>query len=491
MRDTTSIGKILESSGIVHTEEEKAAQLIKTTELIKSLRFHMYKSSPAFAIILGQLKLVFTYEIPTFAVDNKNNIYINPMFSATMTPAENLGVLVHEVMHIATLTFHRQRGRDMKLWNMCTDYLMNYDIIKAGFSLPSQGLIPKPNGDCFFKDHTGKVHCLNIDNKTAEWLYAEYLKLPQPPPDGGSGGEDNGDPSDPSDPGDPGDPGEGNGQPSKGSKGSRLEPCDEKGSTRTSIDDHLTDGDTDGIIGEDGGDQPNQKAPTMAEIKNMMNQAKNTVDQMRNSERSDSRSPGGDNTDIASVMFKHITSKTDYKLILRDLFKRTSQFYDWRKPSRRSLAVGSFLPKSTKKTKSGSVGIAIDTSGSVSSEDINVIMNEVAKLLKQFPNIEVEVVLWASTAYYHNKFTKANTSAIIADVSRNVRSGGTELSSVAMLYDANKLTTPDAMIYFTDGHVESKPYVLSKARNIFMIFSWGSDTTLLDAKIGKVYNINL
>lgn len=484
MRDLTSIDKILESSAVVLSPEEKEKQLKQVSELIKQIRYHMYKKSPAFAIILGQLKLVFTYQIPTFAVDDFNNIYINPEFSATLTPEENLGVLVHEVMHIATLTFFRQKGRDMQVWNICTDYVMNHEIIKAGFKLPKMGLIPNPNGDIFFKDHTGKVHKINIENKNAEWLYNEYLKLPQPP-----GGSPRGDPGPDGRPG--GDPG---GDPGNKPNNGDPRPCDENGKPLTPIDDHKRGdkpgGDGRPIKGEEGGDEPNTEAPSMAEVKNMMNKAKNAADQIRNNERSSGRDSGAPG-DIAEVMYKHIKSKTDYKMILKDVFKKSKQHFDFRKPSRRSLAVGSFLPKSIKIDEAGDIGIAIDTSGSISAEDINVIMNEVAKLVKQFPNIGVEVALWNSICYYHNKFTSANTKTIVADTTKNIRSGGTELSSVARFYNKNNMKVPKAMIYFTDGHVESKPEVLPKCRNIFMIFSWGDDKTLINAKVGTVYNINL
>jgi predicted metal-dependent peptidase len=79
----------------------------------------------------------------------------------------------------------------------------------------------------------------------------------------------------------------------------------------------------------------------------------------------------------------------------------------------------------------------------------------------------------------------------VADVGKNIRSGGTELSSVAKFYTTNKLKSPQAMLYFTDGYVEGNPQVLKDSRNIFMIFSWGSDETLIKAKAGTVYNINL
>ena len=70
------------------------------------------------------------------AVDDNSNIYINPEFVLKeLSDDETTGVLAHETMHNATLSLFRLRGRNMKLWNIATDYVMNRDLLEMGLKL--------------------------------------------------------------------------------------------------------------------------------------------------------------------------------------------------------------------------------------------------------------------------------------------------------------------------------------------------------------------
>jgi len=63
-----------------------------------------------------------------------------PAFVDSMTEAETLGVIVHELMHII-LKHHLRRGeKSAKRWNYATDYAINLIIRKDGFELPEGGL---------------------------------------------------------------------------------------------------------------------------------------------------------------------------------------------------------------------------------------------------------------------------------------------------------------------------------------------------------------
>ena len=51
------------------------------------------------------------------------------------------GVIAHEIMHIV-LKHHLRRGqRDVKGWNIATDYVINSGLLAEGFTLPANGLI--------------------------------------------------------------------------------------------------------------------------------------------------------------------------------------------------------------------------------------------------------------------------------------------------------------------------------------------------------------
>jgi hypothetical protein len=158
---------------------------------------------PWFGIFLGKLKTVPTYSVDTMGVDNYGNIYINPDWTLAKTEGETIGVLAHEVMHIITLTFFRLGARDMQLWNIATDYIMNKELLESDFALPAEGCLPKKVMDKWIvdlkDDKTGISYGeIDVTNKSEEAFYDEFVKLIQKEqkknPKGGDG---KGDPQDP------------------------------------------------------------------------------------------------------------------------------------------------------------------------------------------------------------------------------------------------------------------------------------------------------
>lgn len=114
--------------------------------------------------ILKRLKVtVLTPDMPkaqqlqTMAVSNNGDLFINYEFYKKLqqdAEAEGIdknayieGVFMHEAFHVYNETFARQGNRNPGLWNVATDYVMNRDLIKGGFALPSLGLIPERRGD--------------------------------------------------------------------------------------------------------------------------------------------------------------------------------------------------------------------------------------------------------------------------------------------------------------------------------------------------------
>jgi predicted metal-dependent peptidase len=96
----------------------------------------------------------------------------NPDFIASLSHAETVGLIAHEVSHCALGHPWRRDGRDPKQWNIACDYAINGDLLESGFSLPKGGLSP---------DATQL-------GKSSEWIYAR-LPQPQPQPQGGQGGQ--------------------------------------------------------------------------------------------------------------------------------------------------------------------------------------------------------------------------------------------------------------------------------------------------------------
>lgn len=96
---------------------------------------------PFFASIALALPLVEAEWLnpPTMATDMRT-IYYHPKFVEDCTVSELMGVLCHEVMHVAYLHGLRKGARDHKIWNAACDFAINPIVLDAGMMLPAGGL---------------------------------------------------------------------------------------------------------------------------------------------------------------------------------------------------------------------------------------------------------------------------------------------------------------------------------------------------------------
>ena len=68
-------------------------------------------------------------------------IRYNAAFLASLTTAEQVGVLAHEVLHPALLHPYRRGSRDLRAWNEACDFAINAQLVAAGFTLPANVLL--------------------------------------------------------------------------------------------------------------------------------------------------------------------------------------------------------------------------------------------------------------------------------------------------------------------------------------------------------------
>jgi predicted metal-dependent peptidase len=88
------------------------------------------------------LKHTFNDRIPT-ARTNGILIEYNPDFFMNCNKEQRIGLLVHETMHVAMLSFARLGARKMPEWNAATDFANNLVIANAGFKLPEGALLSR------------------------------------------------------------------------------------------------------------------------------------------------------------------------------------------------------------------------------------------------------------------------------------------------------------------------------------------------------------
>ena len=102
------------------------------------LRLRM--KSPFFGTLAMFARFISTTTIPSAATDGRD-IFVNPEFLKSLPSKEQDGVILHEVLHAALLHPLRLGERDLQLWNIAADLVVNGMILRqSGFELPPGGL---------------------------------------------------------------------------------------------------------------------------------------------------------------------------------------------------------------------------------------------------------------------------------------------------------------------------------------------------------------
>jgi len=97
-------------------------------------------------LLMSKLQFVKRDEIPTMATDGRK-VYYNSAFVDSLPMKQLVGVLAHEVMHLALCHHTRRNAREMTKWNVACDFAINPLLKTSGFELPS-GILDDPK----FKD---------------------------------------------------------------------------------------------------------------------------------------------------------------------------------------------------------------------------------------------------------------------------------------------------------------------------------------------------
>ena len=93
-----------------------------------------------FADICLNLTHVIDNSVPTAATDGRT-IYYNTEFFMGLPASHRVGLMLHEVLHVACAHMTRVNGRQQGKFNRACDYSINIIIDQAGFQLPEGGLL--------------------------------------------------------------------------------------------------------------------------------------------------------------------------------------------------------------------------------------------------------------------------------------------------------------------------------------------------------------
>ena len=354
-------------------------------ERIRRARVSLIFSEPFFGALVMNLKNVCDPSIPTFATDGRN-LYYSPEFCATLSDAEVVGVLLHEVAHCALLHFARRENRDPLRWNMATDFAINLfidDYVKGAAALGSNisYRLPKLEGICLDEKFRGMG---------AEEIYS---LLPQR-------------------------------MKKFVSIGDVIEPKDGDGQG----------GDGGGKEGEEGQTYANATEKLEAEWKVAVKQAAAIA-------------KGQGKLPLCAARLADIIGepKVDWRRELRDVLTAIAcDDYSFRRINTRYASSGFILP-SLKSERMGEVVIAIDTSGSVGNKELGAFLSEALGILETCKPSAVHIVQCDADIGAVNRFEPGDVLEI-----EPTGGGGTDFRPPFQWVSDNMPEAPAALIYLTD-----------------------------------------
>ena len=97
---------------------------------------------PYFASILLKVPFYETNQVPTMLMTRKGVMGYNPEFVSRVRPEVLAGACLHEVLHFLLRDWDRQGTRHKGLWNVCMDLEINQIVVRAGFPVDEEGIMP-------------------------------------------------------------------------------------------------------------------------------------------------------------------------------------------------------------------------------------------------------------------------------------------------------------------------------------------------------------
>lgn len=120
--------------------------LEKVQSMVKWAKFQLMEkpNTTFFSVLLANLPISIDTGIPTGATNGKW-IKLNPEFVLKQSQNKLLGLILHEVLHVAFEHIVRclEHNLDNKLFNMAGDYYINLFLVNKGFDLPDGGLLDR------------------------------------------------------------------------------------------------------------------------------------------------------------------------------------------------------------------------------------------------------------------------------------------------------------------------------------------------------------
>ena len=385
-------------------------------ERITKAKIWLLTKKPWFGQLSCYINAIENKQIPTAGIDLKGNLYYNPVWTDTLDDRQLRGLLCHEILHLALQHITRCGDRHQLLWNIACDLKVNEEIQNdSDMDLPPKAIIIDSGYGDNYSFNGGKIK--NVKEKSAENCYTIIRKeMKKQPP---------------------------------------------------MYQDLI-------ISSGSGADSEEQrKKMEAAGIKPISaSQASGLSRGWQSRVYSASQTAKGDMpAGVAREIFKLEHSELPWNQILRQRLRKIATKHSWKKPSMRYLPW--YFPGRIK-NEGIKIVAAIDTSGSMTKEQISKAVSELYGLMRTFTFLELWVTDCDAEVYNAKKVKPHDLSRLLLS-----GGGGTDFRPVFDWIKKEHNNDIDSLCFFTDLYgdfPDTKPPYETY---------WITDTTDCDVPFGR------
>lgn len=148
-----------------------------------------------------------------------------------------------------------------------------------------------------------------------------------------------------------------------------------------------------------------------------------------------------------------LETKVNWREVLRDFissFCSGNDYSTWRRPNRRFVASGHYLPSGISESV-GELVLAIDTSGSIGGVELARFLTEVKSIADTVKPESVRILYWDTEVCRDEKYDQAELASLVQST-KPAGGGGTTVKCVPK-YMADHNIKPQAVVVLTDGYL--------------------------------------
>lgn len=418
---------------------------LKAAARIRSARMRLVAREPFYGSLVLNFRLKESGRVSTLWT-NGDILEYNPLYIARLDDDELEGVLAHEAEHCALKHNLRRGDRDVKRWNIATDYVINRDLINSGFKLP-EGAYDDPRYDRYTAE---EIYDLLPDEEPKKKKGKDGEQQPQkgagasgaggkgkPDKDGekqkggkGKGGEkpESGDEE----------PQEGSGSAGHGEEPDDGEPDEKDGGGAQ--EQFARPEDDPGMCGSIGDPADEEEAAAIGKQWDESVKDAEALTRMIDP----GKLPASMRREEAAVFEK---PRVDWRALLRKFIDRAvARDYSFSRPNRRHIASDILMPGRVPDNPSHIVAI-IDTSGSINAATLAMFRQQLQDMLDDNAMDKLTIAC-ADTQVYRDKVESFKPGEIV-DV-KKYGGGGTDFAD-AMRWASGEIGEDvTAIVYLTD-----------------------------------------